>query len=205
MLKYICLCNLPRFNLSVIIFLIPLLPSNSSKYHSVILSQRTHTSLRRIQDVLKRSLRLTTKSDVVKLSGKRRLIYDILKTSYLRRLKDVQFTTSWRRLLYVVLKTSNLRRLEDVNLRRHADVWFKTSWRRLFYVVLKTSYLHRLEDVLFASSWRRPIYDVFKTPAKRRLCRNVVVTSIQRQKKCFFFLILYCLKYLENFKCSYLG
>ena len=57
-------------------------------------TQRTQTSLRRLQDVLKRSRRLTTKPDVVKTSGKRRLIYDVLKTSYLRRLEDVQFTTS---------------------------------------------------------------------------------------------------------------
>ena len=57
-------------------------------------SQWTQTSLRRLQDVLKRSRRLTTKPDVVKTSGKRRLIYDILKMSYLRRLQDVQFTTS---------------------------------------------------------------------------------------------------------------
>ena len=57
-------------------------------------SQWTQTSLRRLQDVLKRSRRLTTKPDVVKTSGKGRLIYDILKMSYLRRLQDVQFTTS---------------------------------------------------------------------------------------------------------------
>ena len=162
--------------------------------------------------------------------------------SYLRRLKDVQFTTSWRRLIYVVLKTPNLRRLEHIDLRRLQDIWFKTSvlrcledvqfttywrrliydvlrtrdlrrrkdvwftssWGRLIYDVLKASYLYRLEDVLFASSWSRPIYDVFKTPAKQRLCSNAVVRSIQRQKKCFF-LIWYCLKYSENFKCSCLG
>ena len=57
-------------------------------------TQRTQTSLRRLQEVLKRSRRLTTKPDVVKTSGKRRLIYDVLKTSYLRRLKDVQFMMS---------------------------------------------------------------------------------------------------------------
>ena len=43
---------------------------------------------------LKRSRRLTTKPDPVKTSGKTRWIYDVLKTSYLRRLGDVQFTTS---------------------------------------------------------------------------------------------------------------
>ena len=58
------------------------------------LSQRTQTSLRRLQDVLKRSRRLTTKQDVVTTSGKRRLIYDNLKTSDLRRLEDVEFATS---------------------------------------------------------------------------------------------------------------
>ena len=65
--------------------------------------QRTQTSLRRLQDVLKRSQRLMTKQDVVRTSGKRRRIYDVLKTSDLRRLEDVQFTTSWRRLIYDVL------------------------------------------------------------------------------------------------------
>ena len=58
------------------------------------LSQRTQTSLRRLQDVLKRSRRLTTKQDVITTSGKRRLIYDDLKTPDLRRLEDVEFTTS---------------------------------------------------------------------------------------------------------------
>ena len=36
------------------------------------------------------------------------------KTSYLRRLEDIWFTTSSGRLVYDVLKTSDLRRLEDV-------------------------------------------------------------------------------------------
>ena len=57
-------------------------------------TQRTQTSLRRLQNVLQRSRRLTTKQDVVKTSGKRRRISDILKTSDLRRLEDVQFGTS---------------------------------------------------------------------------------------------------------------
>ena len=60
----------------------------------VILAQRTQTSLRRLQDVLKRSRRFTTKPDVVTTSGKRRRIYDVLKTSDLRHLEDVQFGTS---------------------------------------------------------------------------------------------------------------
>ena len=85
--------------------------------------QQTQTSLRRLQDVLKRSWRLTTKPDALKTSGKRRLIYDFLKTSDLRR------TMSWRRWIYVLLKTSDFRYLEDV--------CFTTSWRRLIYDVLK--------------------------------------------------------------------
>ena len=59
-------------------------------------SQRTQTSLRRLQNVLERSRRLTTKQDVVKTSGKRRQIYDVLKTSDLRN-----------------FETSNLGRLEN--------------------------------------------------------------------------------------------
>ena len=102
------------------------------------------------------------------------------KTSDLHRPEDVWFMMSWRRLIYVILSTSNLRRLQDV--------WFMTSLGRLIFGVLKTSL----------------IYDVFKTSLKRRLCSNVVMTSIKRQKK-WFFLILYCLKYSEKFKCSCLG
>ena len=33
-----------------------------------------------------------TKPDVVKTSQKRRLFYDVLKTSYLHHLEDIQFT-----------------------------------------------------------------------------------------------------------------
>ena len=134
-------------------------------------TQRTQTSLRCLQDVLKRSRRLTTKPDVVKTSGKEFLIYDVLKTSYLRCLEDVQFTTSWRHPIYDVLRTSDIRPLQKV--------WFMLSWGP-------------------------PIYDVFKTSVKWRLCSNGLVTSIQRQKKRFF-LILYYLKYSENFRCSCLG
>ena len=116
----------------------------------------------------------------------RRLSYVVLKTSNLGRLEEVWFTTSWRRLIYVVLSTSNL--------RRHEDVRFTSSWRRPIYDVLKRSDLRRLVDVWITTSWKRPIYDSLKTPVKWRLCSNVVVASVQRQKK-WFFLILYCLKY----------
>ena len=104
--------------------------------------------------------RLTTKPDVVTTSYRKRLIYDVLKTSDLRHLEDVRFTTPWRRLIYVVLKTSDLRHLEDV--------WF-TFWRRPIYDVLKTSDSRLLEDVRFTMSWRCLINDVLKTSVKQRL------------------------------------
>ena len=66
-------------------------------------SQRTQISLRRLQVVFKSSRRLTTKPDVVTTSYRRCPIYDVLKTTDLRRLKDVQFATSWKRLIYNVL------------------------------------------------------------------------------------------------------
>ena len=106
-----------------------------------IASQWTQTSLRRLQDILKRSQHLATKPDAVKTSWRRRLIYVVLKMSDLR-------------LIYVVLKTSDLWRLKYVCLRRHEDIQFTTSWRHLIYVVLKASNLPRLEDVWFTTSWR---------------------------------------------------
>ena len=60
----------------------------------MVISQRTQMPLRRLHAALKRSRRLTTKHDVVTTSGKRRQIYDILKTSDLLHLEDVWFTTS---------------------------------------------------------------------------------------------------------------
>ena len=48
------------------------------------LAQRT-----RLLRILKRSRRLTTKHDVVTTSGRKRRIYDVLKTSNLRRLEDI--------------------------------------------------------------------------------------------------------------------
>ena len=89
--------------------------------------QPTQTSLRRIQDVLKRSRRLTTKQDVV-----------WKKTSDLRRLENVWFTPSWRCPIYDLLKTSDLRRLENAQ--------FATSWKRLIYDVLKMSDLFHLKS-----------------------------------------------------------
>ena len=110
-------------------------------------AQPTQTSLTRLQDILKRSRRLTTKQDVVRTSGKRRRFYDVLKTSNLRRLEDVQFTTSWRRLIYVVFRTSGLQRLEDVR--------FTLSWRRLIYHVLKTFIKRHLCGNVAATSIQR--------------------------------------------------
>ena len=83
------------------------------------LTQPTQTSLRCLQDVLKRSRCITTKQDVVMTSGKRCQIYDVLKTSDLRRLENNHFMTSWRRLIYDVFPMSDLRRPEDV--------WFMLS------------------------------------------------------------------------------
>ena len=111
------------------------------------LIQRKQKSLRRLQDVLKMSRRLTTKQDVVTTSGKRRSIYDVLKTCDLRHLDDVQFRTSWRCLIYDILRTSDLRRLEDVR--------FTLSWRLPIHDVLKTSDLWLLVDVWFTTTWRR--------------------------------------------------
>ena len=96
--------------------------------------QPIQASLRRLQDVLKRSRCLTTKQDVVTTSGK---------------------MLDWWRLIYVVLKTPNL--------RRHEDVWFTMSSGSLVYDVLKTYDLHRLEDDQFGTSWTRLIYDAFRT------------------------------------------
>ena len=135
---------------------------------------------RRLEDV-----QITTSSG--------RLIYDVFWVSDLRRLLDIWFTTSWRRLIYIIWKTSNLQHLENI--------WFTTSSGRLIYDVLKTSDLRCLGEVLLMTSWRRLIYDVLKTYVKQRLCSNVVAKSAQRQKKWFFFM-LYCLKYSENFKWS---
>ena len=106
--------------------------------------QWTQTSLRRLQDVLKRSWRLTTKTDNVKTSCRRHSIYGVLKMSDLRRLEDTLFTTFWSRLIYDVLKTSDL--------RRPGDVWFMSSWRRPINDVLKTFNLWRLEDVCKTTS-----------------------------------------------------
>ena len=137
-----------------------------------------------LQDVLKRPWRLTTKQDVVTTPGKRRRIYNVLKTSNLRSLEDVWFpediwfTSSWKCWICDVLKTSDLRHLHDV--------WFMTSCRRPIYIFLQTSNLQCLEDVWFTTSWRRLIYDVLKMSLKRCLYSNVIVTSIQRRRKWLF-------------------
>ena len=95
---------------------------------------------------------------------------DILqKTSDLRRLEDVRFTSSWWRPIYDVLKTSDLRRLEDVWFMTFWRRLIMTSWRRLIYDVLQTCDLQRLEDLQFTTSWRHLIYVVLKTSDLRRL------------------------------------
>ena len=126
----------------------------------------SYDQTRRRHDVWKKTSDLRRLEDVWFTSSWRRPIYDVLKTSDLRRLQYVWFSTSWRRLIYIVLKTSNLRRL--------GNVWFTTSSERLIYDVLKKSDLRCLEDIQFTTSWRRLIYDVLRTSIKRRLCSNVV-------------------------------
>ena len=124
----------------------------------------------------------TTKSNVLTTSGRRSLIYDILKTSDVRRLKDVRFTTTWRRLICDVLKTSDSRRLRDVGLRRLEDVLFTTSWRCLIYDVLKVSKLRRLEYVWFMSFGRRLICDVLRTSVLLRLEDVCKTTSVLQRR-----------------------
>ena len=78
--------------------------------------------LRRLQNFLKRSYDQNKRCHKVKS-----LIYGVLKTSDLRRVKDARF--NWRRPIYEVFQTFDLRRLEDVR--------FTTLWRRLIYVFNK--------------------------------------------------------------------
>ena len=84
--------------------------------------------------------------NVWKKTFSRHLIYDIFRTSGLRRLEDVQFATFSKCLIYGVFRTFNLRRLEDVR--------FTLCWRHPIYDVLKTFDLRRLEDIWFMTSWR---------------------------------------------------
>ena len=131
------------------------------------MTQRTETSLRRLRDVLKRLRRLTTKPDVLTTPGRRRLIYDVLKSSDLRRLQNVRFTsscwfaTSWRHQIHDVLEKS------VYNVLKTFCLW--SFGGRLIYHVLKTSNFRRLKDIEFTSSWRRLICDVLRTSVLRRL------------------------------------
>ena len=133
-----------------------------------------------LQDVLKMSRRLTTKQDVVTTSGKRRSIYDVLKTRDLRHLDGVQFRTSWRCLIYNILRTSDLRRLEDVHLRCLEDFLFTTSWRCLIYDFLWTSDLRRLEDVCKAMSVKQRRSGVYATSKEMFFFLFCTVWNIQK-------------------------
>ena len=135
-------------------------------------SQRTQTSLRRLQDVWKRSRRLTTKPDVFRTSGRWRRIYDVLKTSDLRHLEDVWFTTSWRRLIYDVLKTSDLRRLEHVG--------FTLPKGRPIFDILKTPDLRRLEDVCKVTSVEQSRSIVYTT-SKEIIFSYLVLSEVFRK------------------------
>ena len=131
----------------------------------------SYDQTRRLQDVWQKTSDLRRIEDVLFTSSWRRPISNILKTSYLRRLEDVGFTSSWRRLIYDVLKTSDLRRLEDV--------LFITSWRRLIFDVLETSDLRSFEDVWFTASWKRLIYDFLMTYVKQRLWRKQCLHNVK--------------------------
>ena len=110
-------------------------------------TQRSQKSIRCLQGVWKRSWRLTTKPDVFITSGRRRRIYNVLKTSDLCSLEDVHFRTSCWRRIYVVLKTSNLRRYEGV--------WFNLSWgQRLCRAIVAVS-IHRQQKWKWSHCARR--------------------------------------------------
>ena len=107
-------------------------------------------------DTFKASLgRLTTKHDVVTMSGKWLRIYDVLKMSDLHCHEDVQFTTSWKFLIYDFFWTSDFQHPEDI--------WFMSPRRHPICDVLKTSNLKCLEDVPFTISWRCVTYDILET------------------------------------------
>ena len=100
------------------------------------LTQWTQTSLRRLQNLFKRSRRLT--------------IHDVWR----RTRQDVRFTTSWRRRIYVVLKMPSLRGLENVWFTTSWNVGFRSTWRCRIYDVLKRSvkqFVEFQEDVLATS------------------------------------------------------
>ena len=144
--------------------------------------QRTQISLTRFQNVLKKLGRLTTKPNVVETSGKRHLIYDVLKTSYLRCLEEVQFTTSWRRLIYNVFRTSDLWRFEDVWLEdvlRTSDLWRLCVVLKIC-VVLKTSNLWSLQDVCKTMSVYQCRNDVY-TASKEVIFPYFVLSEIFRK------------------------
>ena len=144
-------------------------------------------------------------TDVFKTSpGRLKKVTNVLgpnQTSSPRLAEDMEFMTSWRLRIYDVLKTSDLRRLEDIGFTPSWRRPITTSRRCPIYDVLKTLDLHRLKDFRFTTFWRRLIYNILKTSVKRRLWNNLIGTSTQRQKE-LFFLILYCLKYSEKFMCS---
>ena len=101
--------------------------------------------------------------------------------------------------IFTQRRQTSFRRLKDVSKRsRHfktkparrlkKDVGFTTPWRRLIYDVLRMSDFQSVEDVWSTAFWRSPIYVVLKTSNLRRLCSNVLVTSIQTKwKKKWFF------------------
>ena len=117
---------------------------------------------------------------------------DVWKTSS-GHLKKV--TTSYdqtrRHLHDVWQKKSDLYCLENIWLitsSRRLIYDISSFWRRRIYLALRTSDLWRSEDAWFTTSCRC-------------LWNKVAATPTQLQNK-LFFLILFCLKFSENFKWS---
>ena len=79
----------------------------------------------------------------------------------------------------------------------------QTSLRRLQDVLKRSRHLMTKQEFV-TSGRRRQIYDTLKTSVKQCLYSNVVSISMQR-RKIWVFIILYCLKYSENFESSCLS
>ena len=123
----------------------------------------SYDQTRRRHDVWKKTSDLRSLGDVWFTTFSGRLVYDVMKTFDLRCLEDVQFGTSWKHQIHNVFRTLDLRR---------EDLRFTSSWRRPIYVVLKTSNLRRLEDFWFVT-----LEDVCETTSVLQLRSDVYATS----------------------------
>ena len=80
----------------------------------------------------------------------------------------------------------------------------QASLRLLQDIVKRSRRLMIKPDILSTSQSKCQIYDVMKSPIKRRLCSNVLVISLQHQKKCFFFYLALS-EIFRNVRCLCLG